>query len=152
MDWVAGTACFYRRELFDKAGLLDDSFVMYHEDIEFCLRVSDKTDYKVCMFSDKLVTHYMEHHEPLRMKLASLTRAQYYSHKNYVLLTRRHCPEYLPKIFLHNLLDIIYWLKFTICRKRVKRLLASGYVAVVIIVATFVGLFSDPRPKTDIRP
>jgi GT2 family glycosyltransferase len=101
-DFVAGTACFYRRDLFDKVGLLDEDFVMYHEDIEFCLRVQGKTDYRVCMFAEKLVKHYRS-----LSGLASSYELQYYDHRNLILIVKKHHPRALPKVLLHFLIELI---------------------------------------------
>jgi len=124
LDWVAGTAPFYRKEVFDKVGLLNEDFVMYHEDIDFCLRVINETDYKVSMFAEKLVIHYVKSVDPrlpnvfrrerdllyylgLKRRLSEAVqttpdRANYYGTRNHILLVRRHCPKYIPKVLLYN--------------------------------------------------
>lgn len=38
VDYVAGCAMLVRREVFERAGLLDGSFFAYHEDLDFCLQ------------------------------------------------------------------------------------------------------------------
>ncbi|MDM7998655.1 MAG: glycosyltransferase family 2 protein [Dehalococcoidia bacterium] len=87
VDWVAGTACFYRREVFDKAGPLNEDLFMYHEDVEFCLRVRKSTGYRACMFSDKLVTHY-------RDDAAVKNRDfYYYSARNRALVLKQYFPK-----------------------------------------------------------
>jgi len=92
VDWVSGTACFYRKDVFSRVGLLDESLFMYHEDIEFCLRVRSRTDYKICVFSDKLVTHYLG---------ASLAkRLRYYLHRNHIIILKRYSPKYIPRVLL----------------------------------------------------
>ena len=94
VDWVAGTACFYRKDVFSRVGLLDESLFMYHEDIEFCLRVRSKTKYKICAFSDKLVTHYSG--------CSMGPRMSYYLTRNHILLVRMYCPKYLPKVLAYR--------------------------------------------------
>lgn len=100
VDFVAGTAAFYRREVFEKIGLFDESFGMYHEDVEFGLRIGAKTDYKICVFSDKLVVHYW---------VASVPRAQMYylSGRNLILLVRTYLPQLLPRVILKCSTDIV---------------------------------------------
>jgi GT2 family glycosyltransferase len=90
VDYVAGTACFYRREVFDKIGLLNECFVMYHEDVEFCWRVRSKTNYRTCLFGEKLVTHYTG-----SPSIAS-NQVVYYLHRNYILLLRKYSPKSIP--------------------------------------------------------
>jgi N-acetylglucosaminyl-diphospho-decaprenol L-rhamnosyltransferase len=36
-DWVAGASMIVRREVFDRAGLLDEGYFTYFDDIDFCL-------------------------------------------------------------------------------------------------------------------
>jgi N-acetylglucosaminyl-diphospho-decaprenol L-rhamnosyltransferase len=36
-DWVAGASMIVRREVFDQAGLLDEGYFTYYDDIDFCL-------------------------------------------------------------------------------------------------------------------
>jgi N-acetylglucosaminyl-diphospho-decaprenol L-rhamnosyltransferase len=38
VDWVSGASMIVRRDVFDKVGLLDDSYFMYYEETDFCLR------------------------------------------------------------------------------------------------------------------
>jgi GT2 family glycosyltransferase len=93
VDFVAGTACFYRKEVFDKIGLFEENFAMYHEDIEFGLRMKIKTNYKACMFAEKLVIHYIT---------ASMPRGDfyYYANRNHMILVKRYGRRYIPKEIL----------------------------------------------------
>jgi N-acetylglucosaminyl-diphospho-decaprenol L-rhamnosyltransferase len=36
-DWVAGASMLVRRETFEQAGLMDEKFFMYFEEVDFCL-------------------------------------------------------------------------------------------------------------------
>ena len=94
VDFVAGTAAFYRREVFNKIGLFDESFLMYHEDVEFGLRMKTKTDYRACTFAEKLVVHYV---------VPSITTNEkyYYAHKNHILILKTYFPKYLPKVLIY---------------------------------------------------
>jgi N-acetylglucosaminyl-diphospho-decaprenol L-rhamnosyltransferase len=38
--WVAGASMLIRRPVFDAIGLLDESFFMYYEEVDFCLRAA----------------------------------------------------------------------------------------------------------------
>jgi N-acetylglucosaminyl-diphospho-decaprenol L-rhamnosyltransferase len=38
VDWVSGASMFVRREVFKDVGLLDESYFMYFEETDFCLR------------------------------------------------------------------------------------------------------------------
>lgn len=38
-DWVTGAFFFFRRELIEKVGYLDEEFFMYVEEVDYCMRV-----------------------------------------------------------------------------------------------------------------
>ena len=91
IDFVAGTAAFYRRKIFDEIGLFDESYRMYHEDVEFGLRIKFRTEYRTCAFCDKLVIHYHERSIPS-------TELAYLLIRNHVLMVRKYYPTLLPKV------------------------------------------------------
>ena len=38
MDWVSGASFFVRSEVIEQIGLLDETYFMYYEETDFCLR------------------------------------------------------------------------------------------------------------------
>lgn len=100
VDCVAGTAPFYRKDVFDKVGLLDKRFVMYHEDVEFCLRVRNETNWKICMFAEKLVTHHAESYT------LGTNKVCYYGHRNHIIILKEYYPKYIPMVLLSYLREI----------------------------------------------
>lgn len=94
VEWIAGTAAFYRRDVFDKIGLFDESLIIYHEDIEFGLRVRQLTDYRLYTFSDKLVTHFLVPSIPGDDVL-------YYASRNEILISRKYASLCLPLAIAH---------------------------------------------------
>jgi GT2 family glycosyltransferase len=122
VDFVAGTASFYRREVFNEIGLFDEDFTMYHEDVEFGLRMKSKTNYRTCMFAEKLVIHYV---------VPSIPRGDFfcYLNRNHIMLLRRYGKRYIPKIVLLNTLRQIANLLFvSVTKKDVRTVLFSWYV------------------------
>lgn len=107
VDWVAGTACFYRRAVLEKVGLLDEHLVMYHEDLDFCLRVRQRSEYKVCMFSDKLVTHHVRDGRVTGIDRARILRQRYYGHRNHLVVVNRYSPGSKYKVLSYYLLEIV---------------------------------------------
>jgi len=99
-DFIPGTACFYRKEVFERVGLLNEYFVMYHEDVEFCLRVKHKTDYRVCMFSDKLVAHYIQ-----SRGIWSKQKC-YFLFRNLIFVLKQYSPKLIPE-FLFSYLRVM---------------------------------------------
>jgi N-acetylglucosaminyl-diphospho-decaprenol L-rhamnosyltransferase len=41
-DWVAGASMIVRREVFESAGLMDEQYFMYFEEVDFCLAATRK--------------------------------------------------------------------------------------------------------------
>lgn len=39
-DWVAGASMIVRREVFEAAGLMDEAYFMYYEEMDFCLQAN----------------------------------------------------------------------------------------------------------------
>ena len=56
VDWVAGTCLVTRREVFDMAGLLDERYFLYWEDVDWCLRVK-QLGWRVVVQPGVTVTH-----------------------------------------------------------------------------------------------
>ncbi len=96
VEFIAGTAAFYRREVFDRIGLFDENYIMYHEDVEYGLRVRKLSGYRLCTFSDKLVTHLIIGSIPGH-------RLIYFDSRNLLLLSRKFAPRYGPKIMRYIL-------------------------------------------------
>jgi GT2 family glycosyltransferase len=124
VDFVAGTACFYRKEVFDKIGLFDEDFIMYHEDVEFGLRMIAETKYKACIFGEKLVVHYV---------VPSIPHGDfyYYANKNHMILVRRYGRRYIPKeiLFLsvRTLWQIANLLLLSVSKRDLKLIRDSWY-------------------------
>jgi len=122
VDFVAGTACFYQKEVFDKIGLFDENFAMYHEDVEFGLRMKAKTNYKACVFAEKLVVHY---------GVPSIPSADfyYYLSRSHMMLLRRYEKRYIPvTLFVHTLRQIAGLLLISLLKRDGKPLLLSKHV------------------------
>ncbi len=98
VDFVAGTAAFYRKEIFRKIGLFDESYRMYHEDVEFGLRINAQTNYQLCAFSEKLVVHYQVNSIPGPEVLYLLSR-------NHIFMVRKYLPRSLPLAILKYFTD-----------------------------------------------
>jgi len=128
VDFVAGTACFYRREVLDKIGLFDETFLMYHEDVEFGLRMKAKTNYKACMFAERLVVHY---------SLPSMSQGNLYFYlvRNQFILAKRYGKKYIPKILLYNLRQIRKLLLASVVS-----LIFSLYMSLYIVRGILAGL------------
>jgi len=55
-DWVMGAALFFRREVYEKIGGLDENIFMYMEEVEWCFRAK-KTDFRVYFYPKAEIIH-----------------------------------------------------------------------------------------------
>jgi GT2 family glycosyltransferase len=57
VDSIVGAFMMVRRETIKEVGLLDESFFMYGEDIDWCYRIKS-ANWKIIYFSDAKIVHY----------------------------------------------------------------------------------------------
>lgn len=56
VDWVSGAALFATQSFMDKAGLLDEKYFMFCEDVDWCFRAW-RNGFKVLYFPGSVITH-----------------------------------------------------------------------------------------------
>lgn len=57
VDWVLGACMLARKEAVDKVGLMDERFILYFEDVDWC-RQFWQAGYRVCYLSEIEIVHY----------------------------------------------------------------------------------------------
>jgi N-acetylglucosaminyl-diphospho-decaprenol L-rhamnosyltransferase len=57
-DWVAGASMIVRREVFETAGLMDDAYFLYYEEVDFCL-AAQRAGWSCWYVPDSRVVHYV---------------------------------------------------------------------------------------------
>jgi N-acetylglucosaminyl-diphospho-decaprenol L-rhamnosyltransferase len=57
VDWVQGSAMLVRREVYDTLGGLDEGYVMYSEEMDWCKRAKD-AGWKVVYHGEAFITHH----------------------------------------------------------------------------------------------
>lgn len=57
VDWVQGSALMARREVYDDIGGLDEAFVMFSEEVDWCKRAAD-ADWPAVYLGDAKIVHY----------------------------------------------------------------------------------------------
>jgi GT2 family glycosyltransferase len=56
VDWVSGASMMVRREVFETAGLFDEGFFLYYEEIDFCRRVR-RAGFKAGYVATSTISH-----------------------------------------------------------------------------------------------
>jgi GT2 family glycosyltransferase len=84
VEAVSGSFLMFRRELLETIGYLDESFFLYGEDLDFCLRAT-QAGWKVYYYPKAVITHF---------KRASSTRhpkaSNYHFHNAMEIFYRKH--------------------------------------------------------------
>ncbi len=57
VDWLVGAFLMARREVFEQAGLLDEAFFMYSEEVEWCHRVR-KAGWRIVYLPEVTIVHH----------------------------------------------------------------------------------------------
>ena len=57
VDWVQGSALMARREVYAQIGGLDEGYVMYSEELDWCRRAKD-AGWRVAFLADAQITHH----------------------------------------------------------------------------------------------
>ena len=58
VDWVSGAALLARRKAFEEIGILDERFIIYSEDVDWCYRMHE-AGWKVYFFPEARIYHYI---------------------------------------------------------------------------------------------
>lgn len=57
-DWVAGASMMIRREVFESAGLMDENYFLYFEEVDFCLQ-AHRAGWRCWYVPESRVVHYV---------------------------------------------------------------------------------------------
>lgn len=55
VDWISGAFLMVKREVVERAGLMDEDFFLYAEEVEWCSRL--RKEGKLCIFGDLHIIH-----------------------------------------------------------------------------------------------
>lgn len=83
VDFVSGCALLARRAVWEKVGLLDDTFFMYYEETEWCVRAS-RAGFKIVTIPMAMIWHKISIEER-----ATSPRTYYYMVRNRLLFLRK---------------------------------------------------------------
>jgi GT2 family glycosyltransferase len=95
VDWVSGACLLVRRAAADAAGLLDERYFMYCEDVDFCAAVRARGG-RVYFTPDAEVVHIRG-----RSRAAASTSVDVAYHQSHVAFYRKHYPVWVPFLRLY---------------------------------------------------
>lgn len=74
-DWVSGSLMMISRETFDRLGGFDESFWMYYEDVDICLRAR-KSGGEIAFRNDVVIRHIHGGSSRINLATTSLTKSE----------------------------------------------------------------------------
>ena len=72
VDWVQGSALMARRDVYAQVGGLDEGYVMYSEELDWCKRAKD-AGWRVVFLADAQIQQDLRVRRQLRRQFAQLT-------------------------------------------------------------------------------
>lgn len=116
-DWVSGAAVIIRRDVIQSIGLMDESYFLYYEEVDFCLR-AHRAGWSCWYVPEAGVIHRagaatgVSHDDENEVKRKRLPRYWFESRRRY--FEKNHSPGYA------NLADLAYGTAFGLWRLRTK--------------------------------
>jgi len=87
VDWVTGACLMVRREVAQQAGLLDEGFFMYFEDVDWCRRINS-CGWRVIYYPGARVVHLLGGSAPKQQNISVIYKESqlryYYKHRGRV--------------------------------------------------------------------
>lgn len=92
--YAHGAAMMIRRDAIVKAGLMDDTYFLYYEELDWCERIK-KAGYQIWVNLNAVIYHK----ESLSVGRSSPLK-EYYMTRNRILFQRRHAPPLARRVFM----------------------------------------------------
>jgi GT2 family glycosyltransferase len=99
VSFATGCALLVRAETTRKVGLLDDTFFLNYEDVDWSARVIE-AGYKAMYVPNSVIWHRDSYDTK---KNAGLARRDFYNMRNAVLCARKHLPLYQLPLFVYSM-------------------------------------------------
>ena len=98
-DYLSGCALLIKQEALLQVGLLDSSYFLYFEDVDYSVRMR-RAGYEIVTVRESKVYHKVSRTTNRLFKANSV----YYTHRNRIWFTLKYCPKGLLCIALINIL------------------------------------------------
>lgn len=131
VDAICGAFMFIPKAVLDKAGLFDEDYFMYGEDLDLCFRIK-KSGYKIFYYPEVTTIHFK----------GESTRKTHLSYVNnfygaMIIFVRKNFTG-APRIFSSFLQMGIYWRSFFSYVKRVIRYLIYPFIDIILLYASLI--------------
>lgn len=119
VDGFSMSACFFRKNDFLSIGKLDEKFIMYFEDVDFCMRAAEK-GYKTMFVPEVKAYHKISAGTKSEFGSDYSPRKVFFESRNRVFLLKKH---YLNRKFFVILVPFLYGT----CTSVIFHIMNTGY-------------------------
>ena len=92
--YAHGAAMMVRREAIAKAGLMEENFFLYYEELDWCERIK-KEGFEIWINPQAVIYHKESTTVGKRSSLK-----EYYMNRNRILMVRKHAPPFIYPVFM----------------------------------------------------
>ncbi len=116
VDWVSGAALCMRRATLEQIGLLDETYFMYCEDVDWCYR-AHQAGWKIYYFPEAVITHHIGRSSD--KAVAAMVRAHH--HSMGIFYRKHYAPTTPPLMRWVPLLGIWVRMQLVLLEKKRKK-------------------------------
>lgn len=114
LDYISGCSSLISRSFLYDIGLMNESYFLYYEEIDWATRAKGKYD---MIYADDAVLYHKEGSSigSASYKTNASPLSEFYNFRNKILFTRKYYPWFLPTCYLSSALQIVrrayrgYW-------------------------------------------
>jgi len=114
VDAISGSFMMVKREVYEKMGGLDESYFMYGEDLDWCLRVQ-KTGYKVHYVHSTQIIHYKGE----STKRSSIDETRHFYNAMHLFVKKNLSGSFLVKLMLRFAIGLRESMAYASARKTI---------------------------------
>ena len=105
VDWISGCAIMVRRSVIEQAGMLDERFFYYWEEVEWCMRTT-RRGWRIIHVPEAKLWH-----KGVQRNYKPKPAVTYYSTRNKLLMLKKHhAPLYVRTgTWLKNIRTLVSW-------------------------------------------
>ena len=122
VDQPMGAALAVRRAVLDKAGVFDEQYFMYFDEVDLCFRIK-QAGWKIKFFPQVCVTHHWA--QSTKQALLKMNKQWYISFKKYLIKNKKY-PAWLSELLLSSMI----WIKLVL-------LVLLGWL-IILLIGVFI--------------
>ena len=123
IDWITGCCIVLKTKVIKKAGLMDEDFFAYYEDVDWSLRIK-KLGYKLGIVESSVIFHHGTKSSNISNSEGTLSPFVHYLNiRNHIYLIKKHSDKFnFIGVLFYQFLKILFYSIYFILRLRFSKL------------------------------